>query len=187
MTINRLSAVSFVAAVILAAGCIMTGTYVATAKLVPDKNSSSVTVSTYPGQDSGVKLVVDLRDDADFRDNQDKIKDIESIGFYLKARNNLAGGVTLQLFLEEDTTKEWTNAQMVVDSSTELVFTGLTIPGNKTVTVDWNQSMQYITNLQAIKDILETGRFSIYPVAIPRDDFSITIDSLVVIVTLSGG
>jgi|GEM_PF-3336930 len=187
MKINRWSAVSLVAAALVAVGCIMTGTYVATAKLVPDKNSQIVTVSTYPGQDSGVKLVVDLRDDPDFLENQDKIKDIESIGFYLKARNNLAGGVTFQLFLEEDTTKEWTNAQMVVDSSTELVFTGLTIPGNRTVTVEWNESIQYITNLQVIKDILEGGRFSIYPVAIPRDDFRITIDSLVVIVTLSGG
>jgi hypothetical protein len=185
MKIKRLSAVSFIAAVIMAAGCITTATYVVTAKLIPDPDP--VTVSTYQDNHGAVKLVVDLREDSDFLENQDKIKDIESIGFYLKAKNNLADGVTFQIFLEEDTTKNWANGQMVADSSTELIFTGLTIPGNKTVTVDWNQSMQYITGLAAIKDILEGGRFSIYPVALPRNDFSVTIDSLVVIVTISGG
>jgi hypothetical protein len=168
----------------LMAGCIMTATYVVTVKLVP--NPGSITVSTIQ-HTSATKLVVDLRDDSDFRDNQDKIKDIESIGFYLKAKNNLDQAVTFQLFLEADTTKDWLNAQMVADSSTELVFTGLNIPANQTVSVDWNQSMGYVTGLPAVKDILEKGRFSIYPVAIPRDNFSVTIDSLVIIVTISGG
>lgn len=184
MKINTLRAAAVITAAILAAGCIMTATYVVTVRLVP--NPDPITVSTIQ-HTSASKLVVDLRDDSDFRDNQDKIKDIESIGFYLKAKNNLADAVTFQLFLEEDTTKDWENAQMVADSSTELIFTGLTIPGNKTVTVDWNQSMGYVTNLPTIKNILEKGRFSIYPVAIPRDNFSVTIDSLVIIVTISGG
>jgi hypothetical protein len=186
MKINRLPLAALIAATVLVAGCIMTGTYVVTAKLVPDSNSSTVTVSTIQ-HSSAHKLVVDLRDDSDFRDNQDKIKDIESIGFYAKIKNNLAEPVTFQLFLDEDTTKDWEDAQMVADSSTELVFTGLTIPGNGTVIVDWNQSMGYITGLPAIKDILKGGHFSLYPVALPRNNFSVTIDSLVVIVTISGG
>lgn len=183
MNIKRLSAVSLVAAAILAAGCIMTATYVVTVKLAPDPGP--IVISTVQ-HSSAQKLVVDLRRDADFLEHQDEIKDVESIGFYIKAKNNLSDGVTFQLFLEEDTTT-WDDAQMVADSSTELVFTGLTIPGNQTVTVDWNQSIQYITGLDYIKDILEKGRFSIYPVAIPRDNFSVTIDSLVIIVTVSGG
>ncbi|MDD4050555.1 MAG: hypothetical protein PHR28_01470 [candidate division Zixibacteria bacterium] len=184
MKINKLRAAAVIAAALLAAGCIMTATYVVTVRLAP--NPLPIKVSTV-SDSSAVKRVVDLRDDSDFRDNQDKIKDIESIGFYLKAKNNLADAVTFQLFLEEDTTKDWEDAQMVADSSTELIFTGLTIPGNQTVTVDWNQSMGYVTGLPAIKKILEGGRFSIYPVAIPRNNFSVTIDSLVVIVTVSGG
>lgn len=184
MKINRLPIAALTASAVLIAGCIMTGTYVVTAVLVPDP--SPIDVSTIQAH-SAVKLVADLRDDSDFRDNQDKIKDIESIGFSAKIKNNLDEPVTFQLFLEEDTTKDWENAQMVADSSTELVFTGLTIPGNATVRVNWNESMSYVTGLPAIKDVLERGYFSLYPVAIPRDNFSVTIDSLVVIVTISGG
>ena len=184
MKINRFRAAAVIVAAMLAAGCIMTATYVVTVKLAP--NPSPIDVSTIQ-HISARKLVVDLRKDSDFRDNQDKIKDIESIGFYLKAKNNLADPITFQLFLEEDTTKDWEDAQAVADSSTELIFTGLAMPGNQTVTVDWNQSMGYVTGLPAIKDVLERGYFSIYPVAIPRDNFSVTIDSLVVIVTVNGG
>lgn len=171
------------AAAVLVAGCITTATYVVTAKLIPNPSPVRITDHSY----SEAELEVDLSTDHDFRENQDKIKNIESIGFYVQVKNNRPAAVSFQLFLEEDTAKNWPTGAIAADSATELVFTGLVLPGSSSVTVDWNASMAYITSLDAIKKILERGRFSLYPVAIPRDDFDVTIDSLVVIVTISGG
>ncbi len=177
-----IGAVALVAAV-LVAGCLTTATYVVTAKLAP--NPSPVRISNLGY--SGAEMEVDLNSDQDFRDNKDNIKNIESIGFYLQVKNNRPVAVSFQLFLEEDTAKNWPTGTVAADSATELVFTGLALPGSSSVTVDWNASMAYITGLDAIKKILERGQFSLYPVAIPRDDFDFTVDSLVVIVTISGG
>ncbi len=176
-------AVAAAAVIIIAAGCIMTGTFVVTVKLVPDPDPVTVSNSAY----TEGRQQVDLTQESDFADNQDKIKDIDNIGFYASVTNNLNDPVTFQLFLEKDITKQWTSAQMAADSSTALILTGLTIPGKKTVTIDWNESLKYVTGLDDIKKIVETGHFSLYPVAIPRDAFSLTVDSLVIIVTLTGG
>jgi len=175
-------AVAAAAVIVIAAGCIMTGTFVITVKLVPP---GPVTVSNADYTEG--RQQVDLTQESDFADNQDKIKDIDNIGFYASVKNNLNDPVTFQLFLEKDTAKDWDSAQEAADSCTALILTSLTIPGKKTVTIDWNESLKYVTGLNDIKKILETGHFSLYPVAIPRDNFSLTIDSLVIIVTLTGG
>lgn len=175
-------AVAAAAVIVIAAGCIMTGTFVITVKLVPP---GPVTVSNADYTEG--RQQVDLTQESDFADNQDKIKDIDNIGFYASVKNNLNDTVTFQLFLEKDTAKHWETALEAADSCTALILTGLTIPGKKTVTIDWNESLKYVTGLNDIKKILETGHFSLYPVAVPRDNFSLTIDSLVIIVTLTGG
>jgi hypothetical protein len=89
-----------------------------------------------------------------------------------------------------DTAANYGSAQELVDSLADLILTGLRLPARTATThrtiVDWNESMKYITNLDEFKDELETGVFSLYPAVIPRDNFNITIDSLVIIVTLTG-
>ena len=59
------------------------------------------------------------------------------------------------------------------------------------MTIDWNESLQYITNLDLFKDVIADGVFSLYlaaidPVSGSRDNFNLTVDSLVFIVTLTG-
>ena len=165
-------------------GCLLTGTVVITAKLVPDAAHNSVTIS-HLSYDGG-KIDVDLNNDKTFLDYRDNINNIDNIGFYAKIRNHEFFDLTFQLLLEEDVTKNWTSAQMAVDSATALVFTGLTLPNRATKEITWNESLEYISDLDEIKAILETGTFSLYPAVVQRDDFNITIDSLVLIVTLTG-
>lgn len=176
-------------------GCIFTGTVVVTATLAPDADGNPVTVSNSDYVDG--ELEVNLNDDPTFRDYRDDIRNIENIGFYLSATNILQTDITVQLFLEPDTAMNWPSAQVVADTSAsprtqvDLILTGVTIPGGQTVTVNWNQSMAYVTNLEFFRRTLETGVFSLYPAAFnpvdgSRDTFRISIDSLVVIVTLSG-
>jgi len=167
------------------AGCIMTGTVVITASPVPNADGETVTITDQ--NYSGAEIEVDLTNDATFKEYRDDIRNIESIGFYLSVTNHEFTDATFQLFLEPDTTKNFDSVQAILDSPADLILTDLVIPGDgKPVTIDWNESMEYVTNLDYFKEILEGGVFSLYPASLDREDFNITIDSLVVIVTLTG-
>lgn len=171
------------AAIFALAGCIVTGTLVITAKVAPDVNGDPIIVSNLDF--SAAELEVDLSNDATFAEHRDDIKNIENVGFYLSAKNEKAFPVTFQLFLVPDTSKNFDSAQALVDSLALPILTDLQIPALSTVTIDWNESMQYVTNVHEFKDVLQKGVFSLYPAAIPRNDFKVVIDSLVVIVTLT--
>ncbi len=171
--------------VAMVAGCIFTETVVVTTSLIPDAAGNALVISDGEGS-STEKLPVDLKQDATFKDYEDDIRNIESIGFYLSLQNQLFTDATFQLFLESDTSRNYTSAQGLVDSRVQLVFTDLLVPARSRVVVEWNESMKYITNLDEFTDALKSGVFDIYPTAFPRDNFNILVDSLVVIVTLTG-
>ena len=184
---NRIDSIPAAVVILIAvvlAGCILTGTVVITARLAPDADGDPVTITDQ--NFTGAEMEVNLTDNATFKDYRDDIRNIENIGFYLSATNNSANDAVLQLFLEPDTAVNYSSVEMMIDSLADLILTDLPVPGNQTVTIDGNESMNYVTNLDYFKDVLEGGVFSIYPAALNRDDFSITIDSLVVIVTLTG-
>lgn len=172
------------------AGCIMTATVLVTAKLSPNDAGQPIRITDT--EYSGGRIVVNLNGDEDFEEYKDNIKNIDNIGFYLEASNPSFNPVTFQLFLEPDTLKNWTDAQMPIDSGSLLIFTGLTVPGRTQstalgkVVVTWEESIEYINELEAIKTYLKDGVFSVYPNVVPRDDFDITVDSLVLILTLTG-
>jgi hypothetical protein len=180
------AAASIILAIIILAGCITTGTIVITAKVAPKPDDSPIAISNQDYTEG--KIIVDITNDASFKDYKGNIKNIDNIGFYARVRNEISADATFQLFLEGDTSITWTSPDTVVlpASGTYLIFTGLMIPAGDTVEVTWNESMEYIDNLDEIKEVLETGIFSLYPVAIPRNNFRIEIDSLVVIITLTG-
>jgi hypothetical protein len=183
--IDLIAAVVFIAIIALLAGCLTTGTAVITARLAPDSEGNSVRVTNL-NFGTFAEMEVDLKDDATFRDYQDDIKNIDNIGFYLSITNNKAADVTFQLFLEPDTTVNYESVDGMVEAYADIILTDLTVPGFQKVVVDWNQSMEYVTNLLEFKDVLAGGVFSIYAAALPRADFDVTIDSLVAIVTLTG-
>jgi hypothetical protein len=166
----------------IVAGCLTTGTVVVTARLSPDSTGSAIQISS----DLTEELEVNLGENATFKDYQDDIRNIDNIGFCMIVTNNFFTDATFQLFFEPDTSANYDSVQVMLDEFVELILTDIIIPARATTTIEWNESMKYITNLQEFKSVLEGGIFSIYPAAIPRDNFNLTIDSLVVIVTLSG-
>lgn len=171
--------IATVAAILFLIGCIGTGTFVATVSLITPDEPVTISDEDY----SQGEIEVNLAGDRDFKDNQSKIKNIDNVGFYLSVTNNKAFPVEFQILLESDTSRNYTSAQGAVDTATALVLTGLTIPAGQKVIVDWNKSMQYMTGVGDIKEIVKTGSFGLYPAVIPRGDFSVTVDSLVIIVT----
>lgn len=188
--IFRILAPGMVAAIFLAAGCLTTSTYVITAKLAPPIRT--ITNANYNDITTG-KIVVNLEDYPDFKDNKDKIASIDNLGFYLRVKNNASIPVTFQLFLMPDTSVSFSNPDAAASfaSGASLVFTGLALPSQQKVTVDWNNSLQYISSFDEIKDALKSGHFSLYPAIFygdaKRDSLKLEIDSLVVVVTLTGG
>ncbi len=177
------------------AGCIFTSTVVITQKVAPDSAGEPVTIidQGYPADTriEGCEQLIDLTGNATFGDYKDNIKNIDNIGFYLSAENNLFSRTVFQLFLVPDTSKHYLSPKMLVDSSANLIMTGVEIPARSQVTVDWNESMQYITNLDLFRDVISGGVFSLYLAAFDpntgaRDNFNIRVDSLVFIVTLTG-
>jgi hypothetical protein len=197
-----------VAAVFLMAGCLSTSTFVISAKMAPPTRiitNANYNSFMYVGTSDSVrygKIVVNLEDYPDFANNKDKIASIDNLGFFLWAKNNATVPVTFQLFLMPDTARNFPNADSAASfaSGSYLVFTGLALPARPTVgavpttAVDWNGSLQYISDLEGVKAALKSGHFSLYPAIfygddpdIKRDSLKITIDSLVVIVTLTGG
>ena len=179
------AAVAAITAAIFA-GCVLTGTVVITAKAAPNAAGEAINITNRDYSDGD--LEVNLNNNATFKDYKDDIRNIENIGFYLEARNNLFVPVTFQIFLEPDTAANYANREDMVQSRAQVVLTELIIPARESVVIDWNESMQYISGLDEFKGVLQTGVFSLYPAAVPRDGdaFNVTIDSLVVIVTLTG-
>ena len=175
-----LLAVISIAAII--AGCIITGTVVITVVAVPDPDPVTVTDATFEDGE----LEIDLNDDEDYLNYRDDINNIDNVSFYLSVRNNQASPVTFQMLIDPDTSNNWTDIEDAIDHGVDLLFTDLTLPGASTVILDWEEATPYTSQAEEIKEILLEGVFSIYPAAIPRNDFSITIDSCVAVITLTG-
>jgi hypothetical protein len=177
------------------AGCVFTSTVVITQKVAPDSNGDPIIFINqgYPSDTriEGCEQLINLNDNSTFNDFKADIKNIDNVGFYISAENNLYSSTMFQLFLVPDTSKHYISPQMLVDSLADLVLTDVTIPARSKVTIDWNESMQYITNLDLFKSTIEDGVFSLYLAALDpetgaRDNFNLKIDSLVFIVTLTG-
>jgi hypothetical protein len=172
-----------ISAAAIITGCIITGTVVITFLVVPDPDPVTVTPATFEDGE----LTVDLNDDEDYLEYKDDIKNIDNVSFYLSVRNNQASPVTFQILIDPDTLNDWTSIEDAIDDGVDVMFSDLTLPGSSTIILDWEEATPYTSQAEEIKTILKSGVFSIYPAAIPRNNFNITIDSCIVVVTLTGG
>lgn len=167
------------------AGCLTSSTEVITVKLSPNAQGDPIRVSDQLFAANG-EIEVNLENNAAFKDYQDDIRNIDNIGFYLSITNNDPEDVVFQLFLEPDTTADYDSVQQVIDNYVELLIPHISVPANKRVTLDWGQSVEYVESAQYFEDIIKGGAFSLYVGAVPHDVFDITLDSLVLVITLTG-
>jgi len=185
LKINLIMPAVLLALAVIMAGCLTTSTAVITVKLSPNAQGDTIPVSNYSFATNG-EIEVNLNDNPTFKDYKDGIRNIDNIGFYLKIRNNDPKDVTFQLFLEPDITADYDSVQQMIDNYVELLIPQIVIPANQTVTLDWGQSMKYMENPQYFADVIKGGIFSLYVGAVPHDIFDITLDSLVMVITLTG-
>jgi len=171
-----------VAAAAIITGCIFSGTVVITVLAVPDPDPVTVTNATF----ADGELEIDLKDDENYVEYKDDINNIDNVSFYLSVHNNQATPVTFQILIDPDTSNNWTDIEDAIDHGVDVLFSDLTLPGSSTLILDWDEAVPYTSQADDIKEILMEGVFSAYPAAIPRNNFSITIDSCVVVITLSG-
>ncbi|MCP4566090.1 MAG: hypothetical protein GY841_00775 [FCB group bacterium] len=169
---------------LLLTACIPTGTIVITYVVSPD--DAGVKINLTDSEYSEGEQEVDLNDDGDFEDIKDNIESIDNIGFYLEVTNNQSTAITFQLLLEPDTSLNYTTAEAAADTVIAVILNSLTVPGDATTTINWNESMGYVGDLEFATTAIKSGNFALYPVALPTNDFDLTIDSLVVIVTITG-
>lgn len=131
------------------------------------------------------ELAVNLNDNSDFKDNKDKIKSVDEVGFVFQAINNLAFGATGQIYASKTPVTPLTAA--AVRAGATLVLTGLTLnagPGVAT-NVTYDESLSHEVNQSTLAALVKEGTFYLYGIA-SEADFDITIqkNSAIIVVTV---
>ncbi|MCJ7578830.1 MAG: hypothetical protein MUO91_10300 [candidate division Zixibacteria bacterium] len=102
-------------------------------------------------------VLVDLTQEQDWKDNQDKLDEIYILYFYGWIQNYESTPATGQLYVYKDTTLQ-TIAE--VESLATLVLDGLVIPADSTVEVPLTAM-----KLEPIRDLIMKGKFALYAIA----------------------
>ncbi len=100
---------------------------------------------------------VDLTEEDDWKDNQDKLDEIHHLYFYGWIQNYMDTPATGQLYMYKDTTLH-TIAE--VESLATLVLDGLVLPADSTVEIPL-----IAVDLQLVKDLIMEGKFGLYAIA----------------------
>jgi hypothetical protein len=131
-------------------------------------------------------FAVDLTKEDTWKEHQDKIKNIDNIGFQLWVENNGNSDVTWEFYA--DNSSDIFNSVSEIKSKAKNVLIGLVLPANKTTYIDWPTSLIYLNSKEfpTFKDWVENGKFNIYAIGDPVSA-SIIIDSARVIVTVTAG
>ena len=102
-------------------------------------------------------VMIDLTEEQDWKDNQDKLDEIYILYFYGRIQNYENTPATGQLYVYKDTTLQ-TIAE--VESLATLVLDGLVIPADSTVEVPMTAM-----KLEPIRDLIMKGKFALYAIA----------------------
>ncbi len=148
---------------LLAAGCILSGQFTIVVNI--DDEIAYV-------NDVLNSAVVDLTNDATWKDHKDDIQNIIDVKFELTVVNNSSSEVTGEVYVSEN---EYTTAAGVQDNAT-LVLSGIVVDANATRTISFTESAKYIQNLKTLLDLVKTGHFYVYGLA-ADPPFAITIQS----------
>lgn len=161
----------------LLTGCLISGTFVVTAFF---------TEQDFTTQGEVYFFVVDLTQESEWEDHQDDIESVDLIGFELWITNHDSVAAKFRAYVDELGQPVYNTEAELISNAVPKVFGDLTInPGANTVT--YAESLALLTNLEALKTLVESGTFQYYGVATTGNVAGYTIDSARVIVTLSAG
>lgn len=125
---------------------------------------------------------VDLTNNKDFKDNQDKIKSVDEVGFVFRVRNNRSEAATGRIYMTA--TPLASPSLSTLASSATLVLDGLAVPGSSYVEVDYAQSLALQQNQTLLHSQIQSGRIYLYGVG-SGAPFDVTIDQLTVVLVMS--
>ncbi|RKX27398.1 MAG: hypothetical protein DRP45_01170 [Candidatus Zixiibacteriota bacterium] len=132
---------------------------------------------------------VDLTGNSVWEDHKDNIDRIDMIGFSFDIQNNSTETCEFNAMFVAATgpadPSDWPTGG--IPSGAVSVISGLTVPAGGSETVTYGESLGHISNLEAFKDIIMTGRFDYYGTScgVTGDSLFVVTDGLLVI-TLSG-
>jgi hypothetical protein len=173
---RKLLGVATLACVLLAGCDLIAGQLRIVYDVIPPASSQQST-------DMSVGVIgVDLTQNKDFKDNQDKIQSVDEAGFVFRARNNLGTAASGQVYMTSSPLM-FPSADIVRQQGT-LVLDGLSIAASGYVDVDLAQSIALQRNRALLHQQIQTGRIYLYGVA-QGAPFSLTIDQLTVVLVLT--
>ena len=141
-------------ATLVTAGCLVSGTFV----IVEDVEFGFTTQSGfywYP---------VDLQDNEDWADHVDEIDFIDAIGFSFKIvdTSGTATNITVYFAAATGPANPFMANPPPLPSNAVVVIPGLAIPANGTVIVTYKESLSFISDVNAFKAMVKSGRFDYY-------------------------
>jgi hypothetical protein len=153
MKMNRISWTLF--SVALVAALLLSGCWLFGITLVL---SYDVDERIYSTDESFNSVGIDLTEEEDWKDNEDKLDEIYSVLFYGYIINHESTPAAGQLYVYKDGSLS-TVAE--VQSNATLVLDGLVIPGNDTLEVP----LIHMARIDHIRDLVMEGQFQLYAIA----------------------
>ena len=156
-------------------GCLLSGTFVITFEVDEE------IIST---QDQWNYASVDLSDDDTWADHEEDIKYIDEVGFTFKVQNlSTTDSATGQLYISDE--PNLTDLDSIRVKGT-LIVDGIFLGPDETRHVLWNESFDYILNLDVLKEQVESGTFHLYGIC-RKTPFHVRFFDIVAIITVTAG
>jgi hypothetical protein len=129
------------------------------------------------------ELFVDLNENSDFKDNKDKIKSVDEVGFVFRAQNNLGNTAHGVIYISKTQIRPLTAAAIQSSPSAVRILQGLVLQPGYT-NLDYDGSLALEVHQNVLHELVKGGTFYLYGIA-DESNFSITIDKLTAIVVLT--
>jgi hypothetical protein len=131
-------------------------------------------------------IAVDLTQDPDFRDNQDKIQSVDEVGFVFRAQNNIAVQARGEIWISRSAIVPATPTSIRFQA--RRILSGLVLPsgGYANITYEQSLAMEDPINKPYLHESVKQGRFYLYGIA-DTATFDLTIDQLTAVVVLTAG
>ncbi len=114
---------------------------------------------------------LDLNANEDYLEHKDKIKNVDAISLVAWIYNNTTSPVYAEIWVDTDTTYDYSIPDTVRAHATR-IFVSPEIPGDDSLLIDWNDSFQYMENVDYLENlVMDVGAFAVYGLAsdIPFD------------------
>lgn len=171
--LKQIIALTGIVAVLMIAGCIYSGTFVIDRTFKPDSMGDF-----YFGQ-------VDITDDATWQKHKDDIQFIDAVGFQLwfhENAGNSASSVLFNAYVNDLSTPPMDDS---IPSAAHNVVKDLSVSVSSHK-ITYAQSLSAINKLEELKTLVRSGKFDYYH-TVEGDQLDVTIDSVRVIITFTGG